>query len=270
MYCPMRSLILAIPFILIATLLSAPTAKASALALPAPYPMPFRNADYNNHLASLPHATRHDVDKSRTTAVPSKPNHNGPVNASSVRHGHSARTYHQSLGISRRDFDSVLESLGGHRDDAVANSLELQNMASQSASRDENDSAFQQGAASRFSSFSSNAQAFSSMFGELAADKGLANYDKGNEVETMLKDVVDANKDALSAVTAMVYNIPTLGPVLGPIVYEIKCILDDLLNITENLTDGILNDLTPMLAGLSGQAAGMTCASQFKVLGMCL
>ncbi|KAL5535539.1 hypothetical protein ACEPAF_3633 [Sanghuangporus sanghuang] len=266
----MRSLILAIPFVLIATLLSAPTAKASALALPVPYPMPFRNADYNNHLASLPHATRHDVDKSRTTAVPSKPYHNGPVNASSVRHGYSARTYHQSIGISRRDFNSLLEGLGGHRDDAVADSQELQNMASQSASRDENDSTFQQGAASRFSSFSSSTQGFSDLFGQLAADKGLANYDKDNSLEVMLKDVVNANKDALSAVTALVYNIPDLGPVLGPIVYEIKCIVDDLLDLTENLTDGILNDMKPMLQGLLGQAAGMTCASQFKVLGFCL
>ncbi|KAL5534222.1 hypothetical protein ACEPAG_684 [Sanghuangporus baumii] len=266
----MRSLIFSIPFVLIATLLSAPTAQASALALPAPYPMPFRNADYNNHLASLPHATRHNADKSRTTTIPSKPNRNGPVNISSVQHGYSARTYHQSLGISRRDFDLLLESLGGHRDDAMANSLELQNMASQSASQDENDSAFQQDAASRFSSFSSSTQAFSSLFGQLAADKGLANYDKSNEVETMLKDVVNANKDALSAVTAMVYNIPDLGPILGPIVYEIKCILDDLLDVTENLTDGALNNLTPILAGLSGQAAGMTCASGFKLLGLCM
>ncbi|KAL5518926.1 hypothetical protein ACEPAH_609 [Sanghuangporus vaninii] len=266
----MRSLILAISFVLIATLLSAPTAKASALALPAPYPMPFRNADYNNHLASLPHATRHDIDKSRTIAVSSKLNHNAPVNSSSVRRGYSARTYRQSLDISRRDFNLLLDSLGGHRDDAVANSLELQNMASQSASQDENDSAFQQGAASRFSSFSSNTQGFSDLFGQLAADKGLANYDKGNELEVMLKDVINANKDALSAVTALVYNIPDLGPILGPIVYEIKCIVDELLDLTENLTDGIFNDMKPMLQGLLGQAAGMTCASQFKVLGLCL
>lgn len=92
----------------------------------------------------------------------------------------------------------------------------IEYMASQSASQDENDSAFQQNAASRLSSFQSNAQGFSSILGQLAADKGLANYDKNNELETMLKDFVNANKDALSAVTTLSYNIPGLGPVLGP------------------------------------------------------
>lgn len=89
-------------------------------------------------------------------------------------------------------------------------------MASKSASHDENDSAFQQDAAKAFSNYLANAQDFSGIFGQLAADKGLANYDKNDQLKTMLKDIINANKDALSAVTTMVYNIPTLGPILGP------------------------------------------------------
>lgn len=89
-------------------------------------------------------------------------------------------------------------------------------MASQSASQGDDDGTFQQNAASKFSSFQSNSQDFSGILGQLSADKGLANYDKMDQLETTIKDVVNAHKDALSAVTTMVYNIPDLGPVLGP------------------------------------------------------
>lgn len=89
-------------------------------------------------------------------------------------------------------------------------------MASQSASQSGDDSSFQQNAASKFTSFQSNSQDFSGILGQLSADKGLANYDKLDDLETSIKDIVNAHKDALSAVTTMTYNIPTLGPVLGP------------------------------------------------------
>lgn len=59
-------------------------------------------------------------------------------------------------------------------------------------------------------------QSLGSLLAQLGADKGLANYDKNDDLETLLKDTVNANKNALSATTAIVYNIPTIGPVLGP------------------------------------------------------
>lgn len=48
------------------------------------------------------------------------------------------------------------------------------------------------------------------------SDKGLANYQKSEVLEALLKDIIDANKDALSATTTLIYKIPGLGPVLGP------------------------------------------------------
>lgn len=42
------------------------------------------------------------------------------------------------------------------------------------------------------------------------------------------------------------------------VMYEIKCIIDLLLDTTENLTDGVLNAIGLNLA-LSGQTAKTTC-----------
>lgn len=52
--------------------------------------------------------------------------------------------------------------------------------------------------------------------GSAESDKGLANYDKSNALETLLKNVVNANKDTLSSVTDLSYNLPVVGPTVGP------------------------------------------------------
>ena len=57
------------------------------------------------------------------------------------------------------------------------------------------------------------------ILGDLGRDKGLANYDRNNDLETLLKDIVNLNKDTLSAITEIVYEIPILGPLLGPSKY---------------------------------------------------
>ena len=89
-------------------------------------------------------------------------------------------------------------------------------MASQSASQGQNDPEFQQNAAAKFSSLQQNSQGVDGLLAQLAADKGLANYDKNDELETCLKEFVNANKDALSAVNTLIQNDPALGPILGP------------------------------------------------------
>ncbi|KAJ7357382.1 hypothetical protein DFH08DRAFT_643294, partial [Mycena albidolilacea] len=96
-------------------------------------------------------------------------------------------------------------------------------------------------AVSQMQDFRTNLLEFQTTLHDLGSDKGLANYDKNNELETLLKDLFNANKDALSSVSTLVSSDPALGPVLGPIVYEIKCIIDEVLDSTENLTDGLLN-----------------------------
>ena len=130
-----------------------------------------------------------------------------------------------------------------------------------------------------------------SLLGNLAADKGLANYDQTDSLETMIKDIVNANKDGLTAINVMVNNIPGLGPILGPskcfmscficsiadiileiVVYDLKCLIDDILNALENITDGLINQLNlgPLFGGLANQANSLACGSQLKILGFCL
>lgn len=58
-------------------------------------------------------------------------------------------------------------------------------------------------------------------FGE---DEGKANYDRTNQVEVILKEIVDSIKYTLDDVNLLVYSLPVLGPILGPIVYDIKCV----------------------------------------------
>jgi len=149
------------------------------------------------------------------------------------------------------------------------NSDNLRSYAAQSASRPEDDAVFQQRCVSELTSFHSNMRGYSTALTDLFSDnglqKGLANYDPDNNVETMMKDVVNANKDMLNAMTVLVNNIPGLGPILGPIVYEIKCIIDEILDATENLTDGLLNGLYPLLQPVITQAETVICT-----LGVCM
>jgi hypothetical protein len=51
---------------------------------------------------------------------------------------------------------------------------------------------------------------------QLGADKGLANYNREDDLETLLKNVVNANKYLLSDVDEMVYKLPAVGGTLGP------------------------------------------------------
>ena len=109
---------------------------------------------------------------------------------------------------------------------------------------------------------------FQTALAKAGSDKGEANYDRTNSLETVLKDTVNLNKNTLTAVTVVSYNIPGLGPILGPstfqyplrprvlklpfisVVYDIKCVIDDILDTVENIGDATLNDLRPILEAL--------------------
>lgn len=54
------------------------------------------------------------------------------------------------------------------------------------------------------------------------------------------------------------------------VVYDLKCLVDVVLNIVENTTDAILNALAPLLGGLLGHSSSTLCASGIKLLGLCL
>lgn len=54
------------------------------------------------------------------------------------------------------------------------------------------------------------------------------------------------------------------------VVYDIKCIIDQVLDATENLTDAIINDLAPLLHDVLGLATSTTCAAGIEIAGLCL
>ncbi|KIY71633.1 hypothetical protein CYLTODRAFT_336307, partial [Cylindrobasidium torrendii FP15055 ss-10] len=105
----------------------------------------------------------------------------------------------------------------------------------------------------------------------LAKDKGLANYDKDIPLETALKDVVNANKMVLKSISVLTDKLPILGPILGPIVYQVKCILDDVLDFAENLTDALLNDINGLLGGcILGYGRYVCGPGALNIAGLCL
>ncbi|SJL05766.1 uncharacterized protein ARMOST_09102 [Armillaria ostoyae] len=95
-------------------------------------------------------------------------------------------------------------------------------------------------------------------------DKGLGNYDRNDRLETTLKDVVNKTKDLLKVTAILVNNIPILGSTLGPIVYDLKCITEEILDATEDITDGLLNFIKPLLVVLCKGGLGI------NVLGICI
>ena len=55
-----------------------------------------------------------------------------------------------------------------------------------------------------------------------------------------------------------------------PVVYEIKCILDEVMDAVENLTDAIINALEPLLQDIIQVASQTACASGLQILGLCV
>jgi len=160
--------------------------------------------------------------------------------------------------VDRGSSQDPVESLKPSYNKTISSSKQLSANAAVASSKSD-DKAFQQQNSDAMNDFQSNLLEFQGLLSQLAADKGLANYDSGDELETMLKNVVNATKNTLSATDILVYRIPVLGPILGPIVYQIKCIVDDVLDATENLTDAILNDLAPLVRGLDNQSVNLLC-----------
>ncbi|THV04937.1 hypothetical protein K435DRAFT_774205 [Dendrothele bispora CBS 962.96] len=78
-------------------------------------------------------------------------------------------------------------------------------------------------------------------------NKGLANYNKNDPRQVALKDVINVLKALVEETFKTLVDLPVvntlLAPVLGPILYDLKCIVDDVLDFLENETDAVLNGL---------------------------
>lgn len=54
------------------------------------------------------------------------------------------------------------------------------------------------------------------------------------------------------------------------VVYQIKCILDEVLDAVENLTDAVINAIQPILQSVIVDASKTACNSGIQVAGFCL
>ncbi|KAI9457714.1 hypothetical protein F5148DRAFT_1221883 [Russula earlei] len=182
-----------------------------------------------------------------------------------------ARAYTRSGDI---NFDAVVQQidiLNGYYSRAYDNAQTLEAYSSQAPpSRQKDRYKFEQKCASALTDFHTNSQGFTTTLRQLGADKGRAHYNEYDDVEKLVKEIIDLCKRVLDSIAKICNDIPYLYPVLGPIVYNIKCILDEILDALENLTDAIIGDCEPLLKALVGEYSMMACKSGINVVGICL
>ncbi|KAL0951172.1 hypothetical protein HGRIS_007903 [Hohenbuehelia grisea] len=180
------------------------------------------------------------------------PSHASPVQPQLLRAMQSS-SYEDLLGL----FIGQVHS--AQRNSAVLNNLAGTRVASANAGNGGDNGDFDRQCSDTLRSYNANILNLKAIFPQLTADKGLANYDRDNDVETMMKIFVNFNKDTLSSVTVLSSYLPG-GSILGPLVYELKCLLDDILNIIENAADGVITSFSPSLKAVSLKAATASCA----------
>ncbi|KAJ7487611.1 hypothetical protein B0H11DRAFT_2014096 [Mycena galericulata] len=223
-----RAILLAVHVSFFLALTGFSPATISALASPLPDHSPAVSSNSPSSLLAVRVLSKHtDAElAARTPAV-------SPAASAPVQQGKSFESLHQSSEKTAK----------------AAN--HMQELAARSKSVDPNNEAFRQECVQGMNDYTTSFREFQTSFvPAITSDKGLANYDPTSPLQVIVKIVVNAHKDLLSAVTALVYNLPILGPILGPIVYQIKCIVDALLDATEDLTDAILNIIAPLLQAL--------------------
>jgi hypothetical protein len=93
----------------------------------------------------------------------------------------------------------------------------IENLASYATPASATNPVFQQqNASTTLFGFSTNLRGFTTVLAELGADKGTANLDRTNDLEVVLKNIVNANKDVLTVTYDLVDSLPVVGPILGP------------------------------------------------------
>ncbi|KAJ6604663.1 hypothetical protein DFH09DRAFT_1300847 [Mycena vulgaris] len=166
----------------------------------------------------------------------------------------------------RQSTSDLVESFRSYSGSAGDNAAALKRLAAKARAGHPGDVEFQQQCASAFSSYQTNFAGFQSVLFLLGSDRGLEYYDRLDDVETLLKNIINFHKETIEAVTILVDELPILGPILAPIMYDLKCLIDQILDATENITDYLLNLIAPLL-----QALGLSVVTDLLCsLGLCL
>ncbi|KJA29227.1 hypothetical protein HYPSUDRAFT_50705 [Hypholoma sublateritium FD-334 SS-4] len=176
----------------------------------------------------------------------------------------SSRPANQIRYSESGSLDDLLDSYNA----ASAKGDILSGLAEQSGDLDDGD--FQQQYASALSDYSDNVSGFHTTLAKTLSDKGLANYDRTNSIETILKDFFNLNKGIFNSINVYLPTIPVIGPIVGPLFYNIKCLLDGILNEVEDSTDGAINALQPLLAAILDGMVSKTCKSGAELAGLCI
>ncbi|KAJ4486165.1 hypothetical protein J3R30DRAFT_1462886 [Lentinula aciculospora] len=216
---------------------------SSNIALATPFPMPMTLKNYS---ASFPNEAGPRSKTMKTTLK-----HNSSRSAPDSR---SLSSFNTPAVESRQD---TLAALMEYVDDAGvhANSLQQSSIACP-----DNPEAQQQPSTSSLSLFSGSLLNFQNAI----SDRGLAYFDKNDALEVLLRKIVDEIKYTLNAVDDLVQCDILLREFIGPIVYELKCFLEWLLDMTEDITDASLNEILILERALLGNDLFQNC-----LLGVC-
>jgi len=106
----------------------------------------------------------------------------------------------------------------------------------------------------------------SSLLSGLGADMGQENLDKYNRAEVAISNIARSTKWALEDTDLIFFQIPLLGQTVAPLVYDLKCVLEDVIDTTTNVVDGILNGST-LLSSLSMKAGALVCKMKSQLCG---
>ncbi|KAJ3786655.1 hypothetical protein GGU10DRAFT_386487 [Lentinula aff. detonsa] len=205
----------------------------NSIALATPFPM----AMMKNHNTSFPEEAG---PRSNTLKTPS--NHNLSHSPSVPRR---LLPFFMRSVESRQNID-IITSLNGYVSDA---GVQAKNLQQCSTSCSGNSQAQQEASVSSLSLFGGSLLGFQ----HTVSDRGLANFDENSGLEVLIRKLIDETKYTLNYTNDLVQCDPLLSALLGPTVYELKCFLEWLLDITEDVTDASLNELAPTLRALLGQ-----------------
>lgn len=231
------TIILAVHIAALTTFSSTSPGPILALASPMPMPLPPVVTGYSHKNVVTPgtSAPRKNIKSKHDLSG----NHTGHTHLAQSARSYSLNARATPVNLLQRQneveegnflsYINLLNLYSGNAADCATNysmssvssvdlysSIFAENLAARSASVNGHDDGFQRQCTSELTGYYTNLGKFGIVLGQLGADKGLADYDKSDQIETLLKDTINDNKDLMSDTATLVNNTPYLGPILGP------------------------------------------------------
>ncbi|KAG6902865.1 hypothetical protein C0995_010034 [Termitomyces sp. Mi166 len=126
-------------------------------------------------------------------------------------------------------------------------------LAAQSASSRANNVAFQRKYITQLNTFHSNILKQQAALSAMVDEKhstigGRSDHNADHALEKLLRKVIMVDKQVLEDFGKLAEAVPVLGPYLAPVAYDVKCLVDAVLNYSRDFLVGILKDLPPGIA----------------------